>query len=153
MGLGFSTQESQEKIDKIKVPYQCIIDTLNDNKLHPAVKKHLISEQLAKIKPCAITDTLIEEIFPNENQNIVIIVGVFGPLYLPDHELLPGDAKDNYVYIKIKKIADTIEYCFKTIKITNVEKTEEPQKPEIKSIEPIIIEQNYKTNNKKKTRK
>lgn len=141
MGLNFSQIETPEKI---KDPYDIIVGKLKDSNLHPAVKKHLVSEQLLKIKPYAVPDTLVEEIYPNENQEYVIITGVFGPLKIVGKA---EDSEDSYTYIKIKKINDEFETCFKIIKfgctekISSICESTQIQQP----TEPIKIENNYKT--------
>lgn len=117
MGLGYSTNNTSNEISK---SYQIIIDTLKKKDLHYEVKKHLITEHILKLRSYVIFDTFLDEILITDVQEMVIISGIFKI----------NELSDTYIFMKIKKIDEKFETCFREIHSENIKKINYPVKIE-----------------------
>jgi len=146
MGLGYSTMDNSqnEGVGKINKTFTTVVDIIQNQTYHLEVKKHLLAKELSIIKPLAIQETLIEELYP-KNQDMVIIAGVFGPL------LDTTSDQNLFMYVKIKYIDKKIDSISKIIQVQpTINKTEDCQ---ISSCtEKINVKENYNTRKPKHLR-
>lgn len=137
MGLGYSTTENVqgEGVEKIRIVYNGILETVQKEQYHQEVKKHIISEYLSRIRSLAIAETLIEEMYPN-GHDMLIVAGVFGPVGTVD------SSKDIFVYVKIKAMDGKVESTIKTIQVEPFKNLEDEVSIS-KGTDIINVDENY----------